>query len=312
MDNTRKKGVVVKSTGSWYTVQLDDGKRVDCKIKGNFRIKGIRSTNPVAVGDNVKVLQLSGDTPYIVEILDRKNLIVRRASNLSKYSQIIACNLDMLALIVTVNYPVTYNEFIDRFLATAEAYRVPACIVINKSDRYDEFELEYANSLKYLYETIGYPVYIVSAFKDETLSEFQESLKDKVTLFSGNSGVGKSSLIVKLIPNLNIRISEISEYHNRGMHTTTFSEMFNLPNGGSIIDTPGIKGFGSIDMSRNEIAHYFKEIFKISKKCKFHNCTHVHEPECAVIEAVENHYISESRYQSYLSMLEDEPEAKYR
>lgn len=306
-------GVVVKNTGSWYTVKSYDNKIFDCKIKGNFRIKGIRSTNPVAVGDKVGVSQTSQDAYYIVKVYERKNQIIRRASNLSKQSQIIATNLDLLALVVTVNYPVTYLEFIDRFLANAEAYNVPACIVINKIDRYSDEELSYAQSIKFLYETIGYQVFLLSALQEDTLNELKDVLADKITLFSGNSGVGKSTLISQLLPGVELRVSEISEYHNRGMHTTTFSEMFELPNeDGYIIDTPGIKGFGSIDLEKNEIGHYFKEIFKFSKDCKFHNCTHTHEPDCAVLKALDKHYISQSRYNSYLSMLDEKLENKYR
>ncbi|HHT21749.1 MAG TPA: ribosome small subunit-dependent GTPase A [Bacteroidales bacterium] len=305
-------GTVVKSTGSWYTVKTDDGELIDCKIKGNFRMKDIRSTNPVAVGDRVEYVLSADDAAMIVGICDRKNYMIRRSSNLSKYSQILAANLDLVALVVTVNYPETFTVFIDRFLATAEAYRVPACLIINKIDRYDDDEMEYAESLKFLYENIGYPVFLISAYDESSLGDLKEFLKDKTTLMSGNSGVGKSTIINLLIPNMELRTGEISEYHNRGMHTTTFSEMFELPDGGSIIDTPGIKGFGTIDMDTYEVGHFFKEIFEFSKKCRFNNCTHIHEPDCAVLEALENHYISQSRYQSYLSILEDDENEKYR
>lgn len=305
-------GTVVKSTGSWYTVKTDDGELIDCKIKGNFRMKDIRSTNPVAVGDRVEYVLSADDAAMIVGICDRKNYMIRRSSNLSKYSQILAANLDLVALVVTVNYPETFTVFIDRFLATAEAYRVSACLIINKIDRYDDDEMEYAESLKFLYENIGYPVFLISAYDESSLGDLKEFLKDKTTLMSGNSGVGKSTIINLLIPNMELRTGEISEYHNRGMHTTTFSEMFELPDGGSIIDTPGIKGFGTIDMDTYEVGHFFKEIFEFSKKCRFNNCTHIHEPDCAVLEALENHYISQSRYQSYLSILEDDENEKYR
>ncbi len=305
-------GTVVKSTGSWYTVKTDDGELIDCKIKGNFRMKDIRSTNPVAVGDRVEYVLSADDAAMIVGICDRKNYMIRRSSNLSKYSQILAANLDLVALVVTVNYPETFTVFIDRFLATAEAYRVSACLIINKIDRYDDDEMEYAESLKFLYENIGYPVFLISAYDESSLGDLKEFLKDKTTLMSGNSGVGKSTIINLLIPNMELRTGEISEYHNRGMHTTTFSEMFELPDGGSIIDTPGIKGFGTIDMDTYEVGHFFKEIFEFSKKCRFNNCTHIHEPDCAVLEALENHYISQSRYQSYLSILEDNENEKYR
>ncbi len=305
-------GIVVKNTGSWYTVRSDEGSLIECKVKGNFRLKGIRSTNPIAVGDRVEYVHSSDDAALIVKLFDRKNYIIRRASNLSKYSHILAANLDLVALVATVNYPVTYTVFIDRFLATAEAYRVPACIVINKTDRYVESDLEFARSLKFLYENIGYPVFLVSAYNPESLVELKLFLKDKTTLISGNSGVGKSTIIQELVPDSKLRINEISEYHNRGMHTTTFSEMFPLPDGGDIIDTPGIKGFGTVDMDVYEVGHFFKEIFYFSKKCYFNNCTHRHEPGCAVLEAIENHFISQSRYQSYISILDDNKEEKYR
>lgn len=306
------EGLVVRNTGSWYTVKNSEGGLVDCKIKGNFRIKDIRSTNPIAVGDKVEYSLADDGSAWIFAISDRINYIIRRSSNLSKYSQILAANLDLVALVVTINYPETSTVFIDRFLATAEAYQVPACLIINKTDRYDEDEMDYAKSLKFLYETIGYPVYLVSALEKESLDELKEFLKDKTTLISGNSGVGKSTIINQLIPHVEIRVGEISEYHNKGMHTTTFSEMFDLPDGGAIIDTPGIKGFGTIDMDTYEVGHFFKEIFEFSKKCRFNNCTHIHEPECAVLEALKNSYISESRYKSYLSILEDSLGEKYR
>ena len=306
------EGLVVRNTGSWYTVKNSEGGLVDCKIKGNFRIKDIRSTNPISVGDKVEYTLADDGSAWIFAISDRKNYIIRRSSNLSKYSQILAANLDLVALVVTINYPETSTVFIDRFLATAEAYQVPACLIINKTDRYDENEMDYAQSLKFLYETIGYPVYLVSALAKESLDELKDFLKDKITLISGNSGVGKSTIINQLIPHTEIRVGEISEYHNKGMHTTTFSEMFDLPHGGAIIDTPGIKGFGTIDMDTYEVGHFFKEIFEFSKKCRFNNCTHIHEPECAVLEALKNSYISESRYKSYLSILEDSLGEKHR
>ena len=306
------EGLVVRNTGSWYTVKNSEGGLVDCKIKGNFRIKDIRSTNPISVGDKVEYTLADDGSAWIFAISVRKNYIIRRSSNLSKYSQILAANLDLVALVVTINYPETSTVFIDRFLATAEAYQVPACLIINKTDRYDENEMDYAQSLKFLYETIGYPVYLVSALAKESLDELKDFLKDKITLISGNSGVGKSTIINQLIPHTEIRVGEISEYHNKGMHTTTFSEMFDLPHGGAIIDTPGIKGFGTIDMDTYEVGHFFKEIFEFSKKCRFNNCTHIHEPECAVLEALKNSYISESRYKSYLSILEDSLGEKYR
>lgn len=307
------RGLVVKNTGSWYTVCADDGRLVECKIKGNFRLKEIRSTNPVAVGDYVQFVLNKEGTAFITEIEDRKNYIIRKASNLSKQSHILAANLDQCLLVVTVNYPETSTTFIDRFLASAEAYRIPVKLVFNKTDRYDESDMRYLNALVQLYETIGYPCFKVSAISGEGLQEVRETLEGQVTLFSGNSGVGKSTLLNALIPHLNVKTGEISNAHNKGMHTTTFSEMFPIPNAtGYIIDTPGIKGFGTFDMEEEEVGHYFKEIFQYSADCRYGNCTHTHEPGCAVRQAVEEHLISESRYASYLSMLEDKNEDKYR
>lgn len=306
------KGLVIKNTGSWYVVRMDDGSVENCKIKGNFRLKGIRTTNPVAVGDVVDVAVKDGAS-YIVSIEQRRNYIIRRASNLSKESQILAANVDQALLIVTLKDPVTNTTFIDRFLATAEAYNVPVVIVINKVDLLtDEDELEYLEGVKKLYEVVGYKVIEMNALSGMGLDELRVALTGKVTLLSGNSGVGKSSIINLLLPGLNLKTGSVSEAHHTGMHTTTFSEMFDLPEGGSVIDTPGVKGFGTIDFDKAEVAHYFKEIFEISSKCKYNNCTHTHEPGCAVHDAVENHYISMSRYQSYLSILEDSADDKYR
>ena len=306
------KGLVTKNTGSWYTVKTDDGNLIDCKIKGNFRMKDIRSTNPIAVGDWVEFDIVNDSVPMIYSICDRKNYIVRRSSNLSKQSHILASNLDLVSLIVTVNFPETSPVFIDRFLSVAEAYRVPACLVINKMDRYSDDEIEYANALKALYESLDYPVFLVSALDENSLAGIKMFLKDKVTLISGNSGVGKSTLINVLAPHSEARTNKISDYHNKGMHTTTFSEMFDLIEGGYVIDTPGIKGFGTVDFQETEVGHFFKEIFQFSKKCKFSNCTHIHEPDCAVRKAVEENYISNSRYNSYLSVLDDCKSGKYR
>jgi ribosome biogenesis GTPase len=306
------KGLVVKNTGSWYQVKTEDGRLVETKLKGNFRLKDIQSTNPVSVGDQVLIEENPEGTAFIYEIEDRKNYIIRRSSNLSKQSHIIAANLDQAFLIVTVNYPITTTTFIDRFLATTEAYRIPVSLFFNKIDRYNQADKETMESLMNLYESIGYPCYKISARQDEDLSFMQELLKNKITLFSGHSGVGKSTLINRLVPGTGQKIQEISEYHNKGMHTTTFSEMIELPEGGYIIDTPGIKGFGVFDMDGVEISHYFPEIFRFSQTCKFNNCSHRKEPGCTVQQAVTEHNISESRYRSYLNMLEDKNENKYR
>lgn len=306
------KGLVIKNTGSWYTVRTDDGTDIESKVKGNFRLKGIRSTNPVAVGDRVVIDINKEGTAFITEIEDRKNYIIRRASNLSKQSHIIAANLDQAMLIVTVNYPITTTVFVDRFLATAEAYRVPVKLVFNKIDRYNAEDMEYLEGLIHLYTTIGYPCMKLCAKTEEGFEALEKELKGKITLLSGHSGVGKSTIINKLLPAANLKTGDISEYHNKGMHTTTFSEMISLPEGGYLIDTPGIKGFGTIEMEGAEISHYFPEIFKFSADCRFNNCSHRHEPDCAVLEAVQSHYISESRYKSYLSILEDKQESKYR
>ena len=305
-------GLVIKNTGSWYSVLTDEGNVVESKIKGNFRLKGIRSTNPVAVGDRVNITVNKEGTAFITEILDRRNYIIRKSPNLSKQSHIIAANVDLVLLIVTVNYPETSTTFIDRFLASAEAYRIPVVLVFNKTDLLNDDERRYQEMMVNLYETIGYKCMQISATLPDTLSLMEPLIKDKITLFSGNSGVGKSTLLNQLIPGVNLKTAEISDAHNTGMHTTTFSEMLRLPFGGWAIDTPGIKGFGTFDMEPEEICGYFKEIFRFSKDCKFANCTHTHEPNCAVRKAVEEHYISESRYNSYLSMLEDKEEGKYR
>jgi len=306
------KGFVIKNTGSWYSVKTDDGKVVECKIKGNFRLKGIRSTNPVAVGDQVEIALNQEGTAFITHIDERRNYIIRKSQNLSKQSHIIAANVDQAFLIVTVNYPQTSTTFIDRFLASAEAYSVPVVLVFNKRDILSDDERHYQQSMVHLYETIGYECREISAATGEGVEGLHKLLKGKITLLSGNSGVGKSTLINQILPEANLRTAEISDAHNTGMHTTTFSEMLELPEGGYIIDTPGIKGFGTFDMEPEELTSYFREIFHFSKDCKFSNCTHTHEPGCAVLKALEDHYIAQSRYQSYLGMLEDKDENKYR
>ena len=306
-------GLVIKNTGSWYTVLTDDGQTIDCKIKGNFRLRGIRSTNPVAVGDRVEIkVSPEQAVALITEIKDRRNWIIRKSQNLSKQSHILAANVDQAFLVVTVNYPQTSTTFIDRFLASAEAYRIPVVLVFNKTDLLDDDELRYQQMMIDLYDNVGYECRAISAEKGDGIDELRDMLRDKITLFSGNSGVGKSTLLNKLIPGVQLKTAAISDAHNTGMHTTTFSEMLRLPFGGWAIDTPGIKGFGTFDMEPEELSGYFRDIFYFSKDCRFSNCTHTHEPGCAVLKALEEHYIAESRYNSYLSMLNDKEEGKYR
>ena len=304
-------GLVIKNTGSWYTVLTDDGQFFDCKVKGNFRLKGIRSTNPVAVGDRVTIVTNQEGTAFITDIDDRRNYIIRKSINLSKQSHILAANVDQALLVVTVNYPQTSTTFIDRFLASAEAYRVPVILVFNKTDLLDADETRYQQMMVTLYETVGYQCLQVSAETGEGIDLLKALLPGKITLLSGNSGVGKSTLINRLVPGANLRTSEISDAHNTGLHTTTFSEMISIGEGW-LIDTPGIKGFGTFDMEPEELTSYFKEIFRFSQDCRFSNCTHTHEPGCAVLQALEDHLISQSRYQSYLSMLNDKDAGKYR
>ena len=307
------RGLIIRNTGSWYTVRTDDGGQFDCKVKGTFRLKGIRSTNPVAVGDVVTITPgADGQTALIDGIEDRRNYIIRRASNLSKQSHIIAANVDMAALIVTIAHPETSTTFIDRFLASAEAYRVPVLIVFNKTDLYDDAERGQMQRLVSLYQDIGYRCVTCSAETGDGIGELRAELQGQTTLLSGNSGVGKSTLLNLLVPDADAKTAEISAAHDSGMHTTTFSQMFFLPQGGALIDTPGIKGFGTFDMEREEVSHYFREIFKASAECRFGNCTHTHEPGCAVLQAVAEGSIAESRFNSYLSMLEDKDEDKYR
>lgn len=310
---SERSGLVVRNTGSAYTVRTTSGEEVACRVKGNFRIKGIRTTNPVAVGDHVIIAHAADDADYIVAVEPRRNYIIRRASNLSKESHILATNLDTAYLVASLRDPLTPTTFIDRFLATAEAYDIPGAIILNKSDIWDEDDRELAQGIKYLYESIKYPVYMVSAKTGEGLGALKEKLKEKVSLFAGNSGVGKSSLINAIVPGANLKTGKISDLHHTGMHTTTFSEMISLPEGGEIIDIPGIRGFGTIDFDAKEVSHYFPEIFAYGKECRYSDCKHINEPGCSVIPAVLDHRISESRYASYLSILEEiNDPTKYR
>ena len=308
------KGLVIKNTGSWVTVRLDDGSGiVNCKMRGVLRLKGMRCTNPVAVGDIVQVEDKGGDAPVVGAIEPRRNYIIRRASNLSKEFQIIAANLDQAVLVVTLTNPVTSTTFIDRFLATAEAYQVPAVLAFNKIDLLTTDKLrQQLDDLKALYQSIGYPVIAMSAATGQGADELKAQLKGKMSLLSGNSGVGKSSIINLLVPDAHVKVGDVSQTHHKGMHTTTFSELLDLPDGGAIIDTPGVKAFGTIDFERAEVAHYFPEIFNISSGCRFNNCTHTHEPGCAVLDAVEQGEIAHSRFVSYLSILDEDPNNKYR
>lgn len=327
----RAEGMVIRNTGSSYMVLTDGeaGNVVECRIKGNFRLKGIRTTNPVAVGDRVVIMQNPDGTAYITEITPRVNYIIRRASNLSKEASILAANVDQACLVATLAHPTTSTTFIDRFLATSEAYRVPAILVINKVDLLKEDNdgsekkegettdgsaTELLEAVSYLYRSIGYEVIQVSAQTGEGLDTLREKLAGKITLLSGNSGVGKSTLINRLIPGVNLKTGEISDVHDTGMHTTTFSEMFPLPGdeGGWIIDTPGVRGFGTIEMDQYEVSHFFPEIFRLSSECRYGNCTHTHEPACAVRRALAEGRIAMSRYSSYLSILADSDPDKYR
>lgn len=312
-----KEGLVIKSTGSWYTVEDKNGATFECKIKGKFRIKGIKSTNPVAVGDHVSFTlqnesaeESTKQVGLITAISERKNYIIRRSINLSKQSHIIAANIDQAVLVATLQYPVTTSTFIDRYLASAEAYRIPVLIVFNKIDRYNDKQNEELNHLKATYENIGYKCLTTSAKQSLGLNLLKEALKDKTNVINGHSGVGKSTLINILQPGLNLKTMEISDSHKTGKHTTTFSELFKLNFGGYIIDTPGIKAFGMLEMEPWEISHYFIEIFKISENCQYNNCSHTHEPGCAVKIAVENGEIAKSRFVSYLGLLETDD--KYR
>ena len=305
-----EKGIVIKSTGSWYLVKRTNGEIIEARIRGKLRTKGLRTTNPVAVGDIVS-LEKNEDNFVITEIGERRPYIIRKSTNLSKEAHIIASNVDQTLLIATINHPVTSAVFIDRILATTEAYNIPAILVFNKSDLYDNTDREKATELITIYSEIGYRCLQVSAVTGQNITELRELLKDKVTVLSGMSGVGKSTLINCIEPQLQLKTASISDSHDTGKHTTTFAEMFPLNEGGYIVDTPGVRSFGIIDMEKEEISHFFPEIFRVSEHCRFYNCTHIHEPGCAVIEAVQNGRISESRYWSYLSMMEESKE-KYR
>ena len=312
------KGLVIKSTGTSYGVHFEDGTTADCHVKGNFRIRGIRSTNPVAIGDHVEVTTLEDGTHWITELYDRKNYIIRRSTNLSYASHILAANVDMAALIVTINHPKTSTTFIDRFLATCEAYRVPACLIFNKIDLLNDEEKLLLADLRQLYESLGYPTYAISA-KALDNAEVTQIFQNRITLLSGNSGVGKSTLLNAILGKDIARTGAISSAHHKGMHTTTFSEMYPLHdatqplnNASWIIDTPGIKGFGLLDIEKEEVGHYFREIFEISRECRYSNCIHMNEPGCAVNQAVIDGRIALSRYESYLSILDDTTEGKYR
>lgn len=324
-------GLVIRSTGSAYAVLRDDGVELLCHVKGNFRIRGIRSTNPVAVGDRVELDTLPDGTTWITEVHDRRNYIIRRSTNLSHESHILAANIDQALLLITLNHPVTSTTFIDRFLATAEAYRIPAVLLFNKVDLLTADEHQRLAELRALYESLGYKTLALSVLNDD-LKEVRELLRGKVTLMSGNSGVGKSTLLNALFGEEITRTGRISDAHDKGMHTTTFSAMYRLPDslqpipptavtpfergpGGSswIIDTPGIKGFGGVAMDRREVSHYFREIFRFGRECRYDDCLHTDDAgRCAVIEAVTKGEIAMSRYESYLSMLGDEQEKKYR
>jgi len=305
------KGLVIKNTGSWYTVLAEDGRMVESKVKGNFRLKGIRSTNPVAVGDRVQLVMGTDNTALISKIEERRNYIIRRSINLSKQSHIIAANVDLACLVVTTVHPETSTTFIDRFLASAEAYRVPVVLLFNKCDLLTEEEKQGQDYLLAVYRHIGYDCRVISAETGQGVDELKSLLQGKITLFSGHSGVGKSTLINRLLPGANLRTAALSEAWDVGQHTTTYSEM--LPMGDAwLIDTPGIKGFGTFDMEPEEITSYFRDIFQLSKDCRFSNCSHTHEPGCAVLEALELHQLAPTRYQSYLSMMEDKDQSRYR
>lgn len=308
-----EKGIVIKSTGSWYFVQNENKELVECKIRGKFRTKDIKSTNPLAVGDYV-LYSIDAQTGkgIITEREERKNYIIRKSINLSKQYHVLAANVDQAILMVTLAFPKTYPEFIDRFLVSAEAYHIPAMLFFNKVDLYNNETNAEMDQLISIYEKIGYPCYTISAKTGKGVEAIKLLLANKVTVIAGHSGIGKSTLVNAIEPGLNLKTTEISDYHEAGKHTTTFPEMHNLSNGGYIIDTPGIKGFGIFDMEKEEVGHFFPEMFSLLPECQFNNCTHRHEPKCAVKTAVADGSISESRYKSYLSILNNEEDEKYR
>lgn len=306
------KGIVVKSTGSWYNVKLENGDVVEARIQGKFRIQGIRSTNPVAVGDLVTIKQDENLNNVITEIADRKNYIVRKSINLSKHSHIIAANIDQAILIVTISQPKTTTGFIDRFLISAEAYHIPTILVFNKIDIYNKVELDELKTLMNIYTKIGYQCIAVSALNNENLEAIKDILKNKTSVVSGHSGVGKSTLLNTIEPTLDLKTSTISEMHEQGKHTTTFAEMFDLSFGGYIIDTPGVKAFGLIDFDKADLSHYFLEMRAILDHCQYSNCQHINEPKCAVKDAVAKNEIADFRYNNYLSMYNDDEEENYR
>ncbi|WP_462281746.1 ribosome small subunit-dependent GTPase A [Salinivirga cyanobacteriivorans] len=308
------KGVVVKTTGSWHTVKLNSGKLMDCTVRGKFRIKGIRNTNPIAVGDVVTVEQNPNEsTGVIVDLDQRKNYIIRKATKLSKQAHIIASNIDQVFVLAAITEPETPLMFIDRVLVTAESYRIPAIIVFNKMDILDEDQKELAEAYKYLYESIEYPVMLISAASGLNLDQIKAKMKNTTSVIVGQSGVGKSTLLNKLQPGLELKIGDISDAHQQGKHTTTFAEMHELDFGAKIIDTPGIRSFGLVEVEREEeLSHFFPEIFKVGQNCKFHNCTHTHEPGCAVKDAVENNEIPFTRYENYLTIMKGDEGDKYR
>lgn len=308
-----RKGIVIKSTGSWYTVRTDTKEEFECKIRGKFRTHGIKTTNPLAVGDKVEFfLDEKTNQGVIEKRFERKNYIIRKSINLSKQAHILAANVDQALLIVTLAYPKTYPEFIDRFLVMAEAYRIPTTILFNKIDLYSEDQLQELESLKDLYENIGYKCIEISAKKNIGIDKVDALMANKISVLSGHSGIGKSTLVNAIEPGLDLKTTEISEHHDSGMHTTTFPQMHILSNGGYIIDTPGVKGFGIVDLDKNEVMHFFPEMFSLLPQCQYNNCVHIHEPKCAVKEAVKNGTISESRYKSYLSILDNDEDEKHR